>query len=117
MPVFAQRICEKCCANFNVKGDTVSENTSPAAPAGSLNNWEQLFKAALLERHPALLEQRLQDAKDAIMDRIEDCFDTATLSERRLLVAAMNSISERQRVSKVDDLRLPLPAQTFHHAA
>lgn len=45
----------------------MNENVTPTWPAGSVDNWEQLFEAALLEA--VALEQPLQDAKDAIMDR------------------------------------------------
>jgi predicted transcriptional regulator len=95
----------------------MSENISPTSPAGSESNWEQLFECALVERDPVAREQRLQNAKDAIMDRIEDSFDTASGQESRLLLAALNTISELQRVAKNDDLRRPGLAQTFGHPA
>jgi hypothetical protein len=95
----------------------MSENISPTLPAGSASNWEQAFECALLERDPVVREQRLQNAKDAIMDRIEDSFDTASGQESRLLLAALNTISELQRVVKNDDLRRPGPAQTLGHTA
>ena len=41
------------------------------------------------ERDPSLIEKRLQDAKDEIMDRIEDSFDTGSVSDSRLLLAAL----------------------------
>lgn len=90
----------------------MSGNISPRS-AGSGSNWEQLFECALLERDPVAREQRLQSAKDAIMDRIEDSFDTASGQENRLLFAALNTIGELQRVVRNDDLRRPGPAQTF----
>lgn len=95
----------------------MSENISPTSPAGSASNWEQLFECALLERDPLVRQQRLQNAKDAIMDRIEDSFDTAFGQESRLLLAALNTISELQRVVKNDDLRRPGPAPTLGHTA
>ena len=95
----------------------MSENLSPAPRAGSVDSWEQLFEEALLERDPSLIEQRLQDAKDAIMDRIEDSFDTGSVSDSRLLLAALNTITDLRRESKIDDLRQRLPAQHFGHAA
>ena len=93
----------------------MSEKISPISPADSASNWEELFECALLERDP--VEQRVQNAKDAIMDRIEDSFDTASGQESRLLLAALNTISELQRVVKNDDLRRPGCAQTFGHPA
>ena len=95
----------------------MSENISPAAATRSGDSWEQVFEAALLERDPVLIEQRLQDAKDAIMDRIEDSFDTDSVSESRFLLAALNTITDLRRESKIDDLRQRLPAQDFGHAA
>ena len=69
------------------------------------------------ERDPSLIEKRLQDAKDAIMDRIEDSFDTGSVSDSRLLLAALNTITDLRRESKIDDLRQRLPAQNVGHAA
>jgi hypothetical protein len=85
----------------------MSENTSPTFPVGSASNWEQLFESALRERDPAVRAQRLQSAKNAIMDRIEDSLDTAYGKESRLLLAALNTISEVQGAAKSDDLRRP----------
>jgi hypothetical protein len=91
----------------------MNQNISATSPAGSASNWEQLFECALLECDPVARDQRLENAKDAIMDRIEDSFDAAAGHENRLLLAALNTISELQRVAKNDDLRRPGPVQTF----
>jgi hypothetical protein len=93
----------------------MQDKINPDLPGASQKNWEYLFEAALLEPEPAMIERRLQSAKDAIMDRIEDSFEKASLSERQMLLAALNTINELQRPN-VDDLR-PRPAQTFGHAA
>ena len=95
----------------------MSENISSISPAGSASNWEKLFECALLEHDPVTRERRLQNAKDAIMDRIEDSFDSASGQENRLLLAALNTLSELQRVAKNDDLRRPGPTQSFGHPA
>ena len=95
----------------------MSENISATPPGSSASNWEQLFECALQESNPVARERRLQNAKDAIMDRIEDSFENATARESRLLVAALNTISELQRVVKDDDLRRPGPGQSFGHPA
>ena len=95
----------------------MSENISPTSPAVSACNWEHLFECALVERDMVARQQRLQNAKDAIMDRIEDSFDTASGQESRLLLAALNTISELQRGAKNDDLRRPGLAQTYGHPA
>jgi hypothetical protein len=39
-----------------------------------------------------LFAVRLQDARDAIVREIEDSFEAASMSERRLLLAALNTI-------------------------
>jgi hypothetical protein len=38
------------------------------------------------------------------VDRIEDSLDSASLSERKVLLAALNTISELQRLAQVDEL-------------
>lgn len=63
--------------------DAMSENMSLTPPAGSASNWEQLFECALVERDPVAREQRLQNAKDAIMDRIEDFLLQRRTEEKR----------------------------------
>ena len=83
----------------------MSANVNPTAPAGSASNWEDLLECALLERDPVMRWQRLQSAKNAIMDRIEDSLDTAYGKESRLLLAALNTISELQGAQKSDDCR------------
>ena len=55
------------------------------------------------QRDPSLIEKRLQDAKDAIMDRIEDSFDTGSVSDSGLLLAALY---ELQAVGLQDALDL-----------
>ena len=50
------------------------------------------------------------------MDRMEDSFDTGSVSDSRLLLAALNTVTDLRRESKIDDLRR-LPAQNFGHAA
>ena len=95
----------------------MSQNISPESRAGSASNWEQLFECALRERDPALRSQRFQSAKNAVMDRIEDSLDTAYGKESRLLLAALNTISEIQGAAKSDDLRPPGPARSFGQPA
>jgi hypothetical protein len=95
----------------------MSKNSSRPAPASSGDQWEQRFEAALLERDPAMLACRLQNAKDAILHRIKESCKTAPISECRLLIAALHTITELQRGPEMDDLWRPLPPQTLGHAA
>ena len=95
----------------------MSKQISTATASPSTQDWRQLFEAALLEQDSSILPRRLKDAKDAVMDRIEDSFDSASLSERKLLLAALNTISELQRLAKVDDLPPRGMMRAFGHAA
>lgn len=67
--------------------------TSSELSTHSVHDWTQLFEAALLEDDPGLFSQRLENARDAIVDQIENSFDTASSSDRLLLLAALNTIS------------------------
>jgi hypothetical protein len=50
----------------------------PASPSlDSTQNWRDLVEAAIFETNPDNLSRRIQDAQDAIMDQIEDSFQSA----------------------------------------
>jgi hypothetical protein len=82
----------------------MNAKTDPSPDTLSLHDWRKAFEAALLERDHAVLPRRLRDAKNAVMYRIEDSLDSASLSERKVLLAALNTISELQRLAQVDEL-------------
>ena len=65
----------------------------PESAAGSARDWKVLFEAALVEDNPDMFAVRLQNARDAIVDEIEGSFETASSTDRRLLLAALNTIS------------------------
>jgi hypothetical protein len=67
-------------------------------PPAATQDWRLLVEAAILETNPDDLSQRIQDAQDAIMDHIEDSFQTATQSERQSMINAMNSLRELRRL-------------------
>jgi hypothetical protein len=67
-------------------------------PPTATQDWRLLVEAAILETNPDDLSQRIQDAQDAIMDHIEDSFQTATQSERQSMINAMNSLRELRRL-------------------
>lgn len=92
-------------------------NKGSPSTGTSPNNWKELFEAALMESDLEMLPHRLRDAKDAVMDRIEDSFDSASHSERRLLLAALNTIGELQRLAKVDTLPASHPVAHLGQAA
>jgi hypothetical protein len=64
----------------------------PEAASAPTLDWKVLFEAALLEDNPELFALRLQNARDAIVREIEASFDTASSTDRRLLLAALNTI-------------------------
>jgi hypothetical protein len=80
-------------------------------------NWQELFAVALREQDPRLVADRFRSAKDAIMDHIEESFDSASLSERRMLLAALNTITEMERSLMPGDLRLSSVVRRVGHAA
>ena len=63
-------------------------------------DWKDLVETAIFSTDPNNLVQTIQDAQDAIMDEIEDSFQTASQSERQALINAMNSMRELRRVSE-----------------
>lgn len=88
-------------------------NTRSVA-ASSIDDWKQLFEAALLEDDPAIFPERLQNARDAIVDTIDNPFDTASSSDRLLLLAALNTISG---LFKKDNLRRSRVSKALGHSA
>jgi hypothetical protein len=102
--------------NSILRGVSISVGTKDAASEESMKKkmnkrsvqsqsadaWKRLFGDALVENDPILLSTRLRDAKNAIMDRIEDSMRTASQSERRLLLTALNTLVELQRVACSD---------------
>jgi hypothetical protein len=81
--------------------------------ASSMQDWKLLFEAALLEDNPELFAVRLQDARDAIVDEIEGTFETASTTDRRLLLAALNTISGLYEA----DWQRPGSLRTLGHSA
>jgi len=68
------------------------------AATATREEWKELVEIAILA-DPGSFPHRLQEAQDAIMDEIEDSFDTASLTERQALINAMNALHELRRVS------------------
>jgi hypothetical protein len=66
---------------------------TPGSTAALALDWKVLFEAALVEDNPDLFALRLENARDAIVIEIEGSFDTASSTDRRLLLAALNTIS------------------------
>jgi hypothetical protein len=65
----------------------------PASPAlDATLSWKYLVEAASFETNPKHLSRRIQDAQDAIMNHIEDLFETTSQSERQAMINAVNSL-------------------------
>ena len=79
----------------------------------SAQDWKSIFEAALLEDNPDMFALRLQNARDAIIGEIEGSFDTASFSDRRLLLAALNTISGLYEA----DWQRPRSARVVGHSA
>jgi hypothetical protein len=77
-------------------------------------DWKSLFEAALLEQNPDLFALRLEMARDAIVDEMEGSFDTASSTDRRLLLAALNTLSGLYESS---DMQRPSVDRVFLHSA
>jgi replication-associated recombination protein RarA len=75
----------------------MNQAASPATRP--LLTWKELVEAAIVESDPNNLSQRIQDAQNAIMDEIEDTFQTASPGDCRALINAMNAVRELGRAS------------------
>jgi Spy/CpxP family protein refolding chaperone len=58
----------------------------------------------------------IQDAQDAIMDQIEDTFQTASQSERESLTNAMNSLRELRRLVQTSESEIEVNVKNFSDA-
>lgn len=84
---------------------SINKTVGSRGAVGAANDWKQLFEAALGEQDPGLFPERLESAKDALVDEIEYSFETASSSDRLSLLAALNTISglfERIRYSSLE---------------
>jgi hypothetical protein len=78
-------------------------NKHVSTPADAPQRWRLLVEAAIFETNTDNLCQRIEDAQDAIMDHIEDSFQTASQSERQSLINAMNSLRELRRLVRTPE--------------
>ena len=82
----------------------------------SIHNWTHLVEAAIFETNPDNLSRRIQDAQDAVMDHIEDSFETASQSERQAMINAMNSLRELRRLVQTPESRFEAKIRNFTDA-
>jgi hypothetical protein len=81
-------------------------NKSAGPPRNPEQNWRHLVEAAIFETNADNLFQRVREAQDAIMDEIEDSFETASQSERQSMINAMNSLRQLRRLIQTPGLEL-----------
>ena len=55
--------------------------------------WKELYQIALLERNPAVVQNRIADAHRAILERIVELFRQPSHAEHRLLASALHYLS------------------------
>jgi hypothetical protein len=67
-------------------------------PLDVTNDLRCLVEAVIFERNPSDLFRRLDEAQDAIMDHMEDSFESASPAERQSMINAMNSLRELRRL-------------------
>jgi hypothetical protein len=85
-------------------------------PAGLPERWKHLVEAAIFETNIADLSRRIQDAHDALMDQIEDTFQTASQSERESLINAMNSLRELRRLVQTPESEIDVNVRNLSDA-
>jgi hypothetical protein len=67
-------------------------------PLDVTNDLRCLVETVIFERNPSESFRRLDEAQDAIMDHMEDSFESASPAERQSMINAMNSLRELRRL-------------------
>ena len=91
-------------------------NKSAGPPRNPEQNWRHMVEAAIFETNADNLSQRIREAQDAIMDEIEDSFETASQSERQSMINAINSLRELRRLLQTSGLQIEGKVGTFTDA-
>ncbi|HWX76167.1 MAG TPA: hypothetical protein VNY32_01755 [Candidatus Acidoferrales bacterium] len=91
-------------------------NKSAGPPRNPEQNWRHMVEAAIFETNADNLSQRIREAQDAIMDEIEDSFDTASQSERQSMINAMNSLRQLRRLIQTPGFELGSNVGSFTDA-
>ena len=55
-------------------------------------DWKDLYQLAVIELDPAKLSHRISDARNAILDRIQETISLAHYQERQELTDALNGL-------------------------
>jgi hypothetical protein len=72
----------------------MSTESTPSPP-----KWRELYRAAMMELDPLKLPQRIDDARNAIMDRMEDTRTKPSYPEYQQLDDAFNGLRTLQQES------------------
>lgn len=91
-------------------------NKPASPPPNAAQSWRCLVEAAIFEPNAKNLSRRIQYAQDAIMDHIEDSFETASQSERQSMINAMNSLRELRRLVDPPGSRMEAEVRDFTDA-
>ncbi len=62
------------------------------AGVSSTPDWKDLYQLAVIELDPAKLTNRITDARNAILDRIQETISLAHYQERQELTDALNGL-------------------------
>jgi hypothetical protein len=65
--------------------------------------WRQLCQAAFVELDPARLIERIAEARNAVLDRIEDGFSRSPKGEQLELRDALQTLSRLHRMAEHDN--------------
>jgi hypothetical protein len=63
-------------------------------------DWRQLCQAAMLERDPVKLLERVVRARSAVLDRIEDCHTKPLNGEQYDLRDALSTLDSLRRIAE-----------------
>jgi hypothetical protein len=65
-------------------------------------DWRQLCQVAFFELDPEKLLQRIAEARDAVLDRIEDCHSRSADREGSALRKALEALNTLQKIAQRD---------------
>jgi len=60
-------------------------------------DWKELYQLAVIELDAAKLLQRISDARNAVLDRLQENLTNAHYTERQELIDALNGLRVLQR--------------------
>ena len=85
---------------------------SQTAPvrAAAAQNWTELIEQAGAQSSSDAWLRRIEEVQDAIMEEMEDCFQTASPMERQSLINAMNTVRELKRLAEIPGRGQGLPS-------